>query len=646
MMRKRIRGEFTVFFLVALAISGIRSEAEPRIAYRVESLPENPAVGEVARIVLVVEGLSPAGLEVSDPDLDEGLALEAKSLRPRVPDPASASREIEVVLELRVLSAGRRLVGGMDIRGKEGKLRVAPLHFFARGPGDAQNDSPAWRWSAPSFVRRFEAFELSLERVDGHAPPHDVIASFSPPAGMSLEPCGPLSWSAIVLEGGEVELPRASIASAGTSIGRASPSAIRIRPLPEKLEPSRAIGRFSLVLEGPPGASLEAGKQYLARLVLSGRGNQPAIRLPEPKISIDAEILPPQSVVLRRVDSSRPVGGAYEGELALEILFTPHRSGALLIEFDDMPFLGAEGDLSKLSVSALRRTVRPSSALEGAGKDGRSSPFDQAIAKLAAKLGAAEPELSQLPSLVAEARAARDPAVRARAYSRGLSLIQRGDGPRRDPEERLLEAGLLWETGDRGKSLALLYGVLRYAPSTKGANEIAAACSGELGSGPPLLDALPPPAPFAAVAGFFVLLSLGLFLASRRRPRAAAGGAAWGRGTVPGKPVAVKSSAFANKRSVRSAAAVSALILSLATTSLALISAEERRERYAIIWADRLFLVPSSQAEGSLPVTRGAAAKLRGQPSMRTPGSDREFVGVRLADGVGGWIRRDELYFY
>jgi hypothetical protein len=623
---KRYRG-LACLLLVILASPAVHSEGDSPRGYRIEALPAEAVVGEVARIVLVVEGFSTAGIEVADPSLDEGLALETKTVRPHISasDDRKALRSVEIVLEFRILAAGLRRVGSIDIRGEEGRLRTAPFSFAAREPGLPQAGSPSWRWSAPSFVRRFEAFELKLAKEDGQRISPDTSASFPPPAGMSLEPSGLLSWTAIIFEGNEVELPHVAITSSGKTVGSAYPSAIRVRPLPEAAELSHAIGRFSLALEGPVPAPLEQGKPSVFRLVLAGRGNQPALRLPEPRASLEGQTLSAEAFSLRRVDSSRPAGGAYEGNLVLEIILTPPRSGHFLLTFDALPVLDPDGEVASLTVGPLQAIVASASA-PAEGRDGSLRPghFDTAATEAASRLGAAEPGLRALPSLISEARRAKDSAVRERFYAQALSLLATSrSAARRVSAAVLLEAGLRWESGERGRALSLLYGLLRRAPRSRGVREIASACAGELGSGPPQLDGLPPPGPFVAAAAILALLTLGFSFASGRSE---------GRGratsTVPPRA----------RRPLFIAAAACFAALSLATACLAFASVVQRRERYAIVWTDRLLLVPSDAADVVLPVVRGSAARLRGQSP--------EFVGVILADGVAGWVHREEIYYY
>jgi hypothetical protein len=603
----RISG--AAFLSLALALGFARLGAEP-LSYRVESLPKDALVGESARIVLVVTGLSASGLEVSDPALDEGLALEAWTIRPRIAAGDPGARASELMLDLRVLSAGRHRVGEMRVEGKEGSLRIGPIAFSARDPGQGQSP-PSWYWSAPQSPRRCEAFEIKLEPREGIAVPSDATASFLPPAGLAVEPSGILSWTAIAVEE-EVALPAVVILSGVKEIGRAPPLTLRPQPLPASVEASKAVGRFALRLDGPLPPALEAGRPCRFALVLSGRGNQPALSLPEPRATVAGEALPASALGLRRVDDARPAGGAFEGSVTLEIILTPPRQGRLELSFDPLPILLPEGRETSLGVPPFRGEVAAaSSPNRGPREQGRSGYFDAAMAEAAGSLASVDPALAGLKETLAAASAEGGADARRRDYRRVLGIVENLSGARRhDRRALLLEAGLRWELGERGRSLALLYGLLRREPDSAGLSALAAACSGELGCASPLLDSLPSPTIFEAAGAAALLASATLFFASRRGRR----------------------------RLLLSVLAACALALGLAAGGLAVAAAKERGQSYAVIWTDRLLSVPSPLAEKALPLVRGSTAKVRGRSSG--------FVGLVLGQGVAGWVREDEVYFY
>jgi hypothetical protein len=177
-------------------------------------------------------------------------------------------------------------------------------------------------------------------------------------------------------------------------------------------------------------------------------------------------------------------------------------------------------------------------------------------------------------------------------------------------------------SGDGGRALAELFGTLRRAPplsrEARAARKAALVRASELGTGPPLLDALPPPAYFFWPAFTVALTGLSLFSVSRLRAR--------------------KASAGAPLRHAALAAGGALLALSIALCSLGFASAAERKERFAVIWTDSLQTVPSDASEHPVAVVKGSTA--------RTRGISGAFESVVLGDGVEGWAPRDSLFWY
>jgi len=429
-------GAALILAFAAIAGLGAQAPASPapaQIRYRFESLPADPSVGDLVRVVFVVAGLGGSGLRV-DVELDEGLTLEASSERPRVG--AGGSRETEIVLELRVLAAGRRVVGDIEVEGAGGSILIPGFSLSARGPGGRGPEPSVWRWSAPFSVFRFEAFELAIERVDGSGTPADAAASFSPPPGLSLETAGALSWVALALEEGEIALPEVTIFAGSSSIGSAGAAALRAKSLPADLEASRAIGRFRAELIGPD-PELAAGRASDFSLLLSGKGNLPLVLLPEARVELEGETLPRGSVIYSREDDARPSGGSYEGSASLHIRVAPALPGRLILEFPPLPVLEPGGALSWLSLPRFEALVAGSAAPLPAA--GRASPFAALLAATAP--GAESVAPGAAPGAVSVAPGAADAA--------------------------LFEAAQAWEKGERGRALALLYGIQRRRPGER-----------------------------------------------------------------------------------------------------------------------------------------------------------------------------------
>jgi hypothetical protein len=592
---------------LALAAAGIaQAQAFP---YRVELSPVRPVVGGELQLDLVVQGLSARGMELVELSADKALSLESQTTEPYV-EPGGI-RAAELRLVFRVKRAGRLEIGRLILRSKEGSLVVAPLSFVAEAPFDSAGirEEP-WLWEAPPTVYRYESFSIDLRSAldeNGDSSSKGVAASFAAPLGASLEASGALSWTMTVLDQGTIALPEAIVSENGKMLGRAPGREIRVLPLPPEIETSRAIGTFELSLEGLEGARPRAGEALVFRLVLSGRGDLPGLRLPDPVLSLDGKPLSAEDIASRRIDDSRPGRGGYEGRTLLEVTVTPPAAGRLGVAVPPLAVMEPGLGLRRLSLAPASLTIRPSA--RGAGAGASSEGLFDGAAAAAARLAAASAGLRRLPELLRLSRKGLGASAAARREA--LGLLSGSDSSGRDA--RYLEAALLWDGGDRGRALALLYGILRQRSDAVDVRRAADACSGELGSGPPLLDALPPPLPFALGGIVFLVLASSLALASRLAARR-------------------------KRRPVMLASAILALALALGSLCASGVSVLERRRQFAVVWTDRLLLVPSPLAQGYVVLTRGSAARVRGG----TAG----YVGLVLGDGLEGWAPKKSVYYY
>ncbi len=579
-------------------------------AHRVSMNPANPVQGEALVVTIAIDGLSAEGLELVDLALDRGLRLESESFRPRpVQADKPGLRGTEVSIEMTVLEAGRRSIERIALAGREGRFVAGPIYIQARPPRTpgSPEPPPSWSWSAPATIRRFEAFAVSLVGEDPLQDASGIEASFPSVGGASLEPAAPLVWIAVALEPGTLKLPVALLSRGRKLVGRAEALTIQIEPLPQSIATSRAIGDFALRLDARREEAV-AGRSLLLRLVLEGRGNQPAVKLPEPVVRLDGRVLPEGSISERRVDALRAIAGqegglgAYEGEAALELAIVPPRPGRLSVAFPAMPALGRDGSLVELSVPLFEAEVRKGGEAAATAKGG----FGAYPAALAERLSLSSAAMKNLPALLAKGN--------RESRAKAIELLDRSP-PGSKNEASFLEASLYWDGGERARALALLYGILRRAPGTEGVAEAALACSGELGSGPPMLGSLPPPPRFwlgACTAGLASLLLLALALPGRRRP-------------ARSHPVLIAAAA------IMAAAALSSGALGLA-------SSREQARVYAVAWTESLIAVPSPLAQGRVEIRRGVAGRIMGE----APG----YVGIVLADGLSGWVPRESVYYY
>ncbi|MDA8426058.1 MAG: hypothetical protein M0Z80_07955, partial [Treponema sp.] len=294
-------------------------------------------------------------------------------------------------------------------------------------------------------------------------------------------------------------------------------------------------------------------------------------------------------------------------------------------------FLDPAGKLVRLSTAPVSLLVAPAAAASPA-----AARLFAGAGAAAAALAASAPGLRRLGELYQRSLSGR--ASSAAARREALALLS-GASVR---DARYLEAALRWDDGERARALALLYGIMRRHLGASEAVRAAGACSGELGSGPPMLDALPPPAPFE-LAGLAFLASALAFAALSAARRVASRKAARASGEIGAQPrrqAAGTAAASGEPGPSRPRAffAIFLAVLAFLCLGAAAFSALERRNHYAVVWTDSLLLVPSPLARGKVEVIRGSAARVRGGTS--------DYVGLELADGLSGWAPKKYVYYY
>lgn len=423
-----------------------------RYSLAIEPVSSSSSSSKLATATLEIEGLSASGSRVATLALDEGLELESESLRPRA-SASSSKRGLELRLELRATKPGKLGIKSLVIEAAEGSIRLGPIPVIDGEKIKAENAvGRLRRWVAPPSALRYEAFELRLEGPSSGGSAASASSSFGFPAEVSAEASAPGSWTLIAFEGKNLSLPR---------LGGAEVQMIRIDELPAGLEKTRAIGRFSFRLEGPEGA-VPAGSTLRLKLILEGRGNLPALILPEPQPRLGLSSLPRSAWKARRIDDYRAVGGSYEGSASLELDIVPPRSGALSLSFPSFAVLDPEKGLTFLSLPSFERRIgeAPTAKDEKNDTEGR-----------------------RLALLLAAARGtARGASASGGSSSRGATAPR---GPRASSE----------------------------------AAAAARALSSELGAGAVLLDPLPPFYFFSFPAAAVAIAGLALFIASKAKRR-------------------------------------------------------------------------------------------------------------------------------
>jgi hypothetical protein len=386
----------------------------PELGYSVAIEPAKPELGGLVVFELRVEGLTAASASIVLLSLDPGLSLESESLWPTV---SQSGRGTEFRFELRIHKVGELRIESLAISGAEGRLVLGPL-IVCDVPAPGPEAGAAWRWVAPSEVLRYQAFEARLEAPGGgrEGSGGPQTATFGPPPGASFDASGRLSWTVIAFEEGELVLPEAALGGGGG--GHAAAVKISVKALPPEIDSSRAIGSFTLGLEGPKPADPVVGGSIRLRLVLEGRGNLPALLLPQPLISLGkaGSPAPSASWSSSRVDASRAEGGSYVGSTSLVLDFSPPRPGLATLRFPPLKAFDPLSGIVTLELPPLELRVRSAPAPLRGGEGGgqaladlygrlrRSPPLSAAsrIARKAAlaqaaELGAEGPLLDSLP---------------------------------------------------------------------------------------------------------------------------------------------------------------------------------------------------------------------------------------------------------
>lgn len=581
---------------------GAKAQA-PAFPYRLVTQPERPSPGEVFSLSLEIEGLSEAvlGKFEASPGLDLGLS----SSRPFVGKDGLARGSL-ITLEFRPTGPGPWEILRLEAKGREGDFVLGPLHFEPRAAANPPQGkrAQAWVWVGPDKAFRHSSFSVSLQpnpAAAGPIPP-TATASFAPPEGGTLEalPGTGLTWTATALDSGSLDLPQARI-EAGAFSGRAPVHSIEVLPLPREIEASRALGLFALELETPPQAIVREGDSLVYSLVLEGQGNLPSINLPKPRLSLNGQALAPDLVSQRRRDSIRAIPGGYAGSVVLELVLEAPGPGNLVLDIPSLAVLGPGGDFS--SLGPLTSSIR---VLPRSGKTGGpgSDPFLSRLGNLAKAVSARGGDLAGLPALVAKAR-----------YAQALTLL--GAAPvavKTSADSRTLEACLLWARGEKGRALAIVYGLARRHEGGPGLGLLAKEASALLGAGKPAAKLLPRASLILVPAAVLFLAFLGFLLAGARAPR-----------TGVRKPL------------LRGAAGL-CLLTALGLGLFAGASLLEDKAEYAVVWTDTLYSVPSALAEGREIVLKGSSARIIG--------ASPDYIGLRMEDGRVGWAPRDSVFSY
>lgn len=558
--------------------------------YEYETAPERLVKGDTVLFILRVEGLSATALKVDSLVLSSGVDLDTQAIRPYVRKGATRGSELRLGFYLR--EAGTQSIDALSLSSTEGWIDLGPIKLSVEdssGPGAWR--TVIWSWKAPASAYRYECFAASLGRADEGKVGGDMAASFAAPADSIVEGSGYLRWTVVALKEGALVLPDASIVPNGGAQGprgEADAVSVNVKPIPKAISESKAIGRFTLKLDGPHPAKPIAGEAAEFKLRLEGKGNFPCLVLPAPDLRLDGAGLGGGNWSSKRADDYGPSESGYAGSATLLVDVVPPRAGRLSLRFPPLAVLGPDGRISSLEAGAVEVEVRGPDKPSAAEPAGPARPAPPAAPDAAsATPEAAEPASAAEPPSEAEPDSAAEPAE-----------------------------------GEAGARLASLYGVMRrslnFERSYREADAEASALLSSLGlpkgEGEPMLDALPPPKAFLAIALPFLAASiLVAALAARRRGR------------------------DAPRRRPPAAAIVLAAAVAVAVV-LAGVAVAERFSSFAVAWTDSVRLIPSPNARMEIGVSRGTTARLRGESSG--------FAGLVFADGVEAWTPSDSVFKY
>jgi len=386
----------------------------------------------------------------------EGLSLVAESDRPYVDDSGQVGSEL--VLELASPRGGRARVESLRIEGEGGSFEIAPFDLSFPEKVGAPTPPDAWIWKAPSRVWAFQTFAVQLRPIEASRIDASAWPSFVLPSGLLFEAgADSFSWVATGLESGTLVLPETRIL--GPSEGIAPATSLLVVELPKSIRASRAIGNFTLSLDAPGEG--RGGESLRLRLILTGEGNLPVLRLPEFRLSLDDRNIQVQSADESRIDSIQKTATGYKGSIALDIDVVPKGGG--VFSFSTLPwrFLDSEG--RELVIGTLRRTIqiRPPQGVDLSGSQAQA--------------------LQILESLKGKA---------------ALVAIEK------------------LKSGKKAEALAEFYHAAREEAGYRGpARRLAAS----LGASAPDLGSPLPYAPFFAAAGLLALATLLLFLIRREK---------------------------------------------------------------------------------------------------------------------------------
>ncbi len=142
------------------------------------------------------------------------------------------------------------------------------------------------------------------------------------------------TWMLTPSQPGVLKLGAASVGILGLTRKTASLN-IEVKPLPEELSASGAVGNFRYTLESPEG-EISTGGQGVLKIRVDGSGNLNYLNLPEP-------VFPENMNVLRKeLSDFQASSGGYQGYRELEFSFSVEEKGSYTIDVPGFFWLNPE----------------------------------------------------------------------------------------------------------------------------------------------------------------------------------------------------------------------------------------------------------------------------------------------------------------
>jgi hypothetical protein len=345
---KKLKLACLAFLALCAAAPGFSQgvEASVRIS------PAVPRPGELVLLSISVPSVAASELEALEPELDGPLRYLGSYLRPLVDAAAAGDGTEGSVIELRLLalSQGRAEISrlGYAVQGRPVYLGSYVVEI-APAPGGAEPARPG-SWLAPDSAYPFAPFRVRIVGPSGEALPIATPAV----RGAMFYPLGPLPASSFLVSitGDEgITLPAMDLDAGGDAL-RVAARRVDRRPLPAKVEASRAVGRWSVELS----TLSHTDEAFIGDIVVveaKALGIGSAAFAAAPRL----RVLGPDKARIALLQEgpamgdSRVEGESFSGESSARMSFQAMEAGIYTIELEPYPWFDT-GAASERSATA------------------------------------------------------------------------------------------------------------------------------------------------------------------------------------------------------------------------------------------------------------------------------------------------------